>query len=253
MVKPNQTSSQNPVICIGSSYTLPGGTVVTAAGTYMDTIASSNGCDSVITTTLSVNSVLTSTQNPIICVGNSYTLPGGASVNTTGTYSDTLTSVNGCDSIITTNLTVNQNSSSNQSISICNGAAYQLPDGSFVATSGTYVDTIISSNGCDSIISIQVNVNPSPTAVANSSITINQGDSTLITATGGGVYQWYPSTGLSSSSDSVVWAKPFNTTQYCVVVTNSFGCKDTSCVTITVIEPPCPTETTLQVPQCIFS
>ena len=44
----------------GQTYTLPGGNTVTTAGTYTDTLQNTAGCDSVITTELSVISALTS-------------------------------------------------------------------------------------------------------------------------------------------------------------------------------------------------
>ena len=51
----------------GSSYTLPGGTVVTSPGSYPVSFQTFHGCDSVITTNLSVNPVFTVTNNVSIC------------------------------------------------------------------------------------------------------------------------------------------------------------------------------------------
>lgn len=50
------SSSQNAGICEGDSYLLPGGMMVNTAGVYVDTLATLAGCDSIITTTLSVQS-----------------------------------------------------------------------------------------------------------------------------------------------------------------------------------------------------
>jgi len=153
------TSIQNQTICIGSSFTLPDGTIVTAAGTYVDTLITSSGCDSVITTTLTLNSIITSTQNPFICTGSTYTLPDGTTVTTAGTYVDTLISYSGCDSVITTTLTINPIITSNQNPVICTGSTFVLPGGTIVTTAGTYVDTLISSIGCDSVITTTLTIN----------------------------------------------------------------------------------------------
>ena len=113
-------------------YTLPNGTSVSAAGTYTSTLTTVSGCDSVITTNLSVNNVFTSTVNAQICNGSSYTLPNGTTVSAAGTYTSTLTTVSGCDSVITTNLSVNNVFASTVNAQICNGASYTLPNGTTV-------------------------------------------------------------------------------------------------------------------------
>jgi len=241
------TSSQNPSICSGDSFTLPDGTFTTIAGTYIDTIPSVGGCDSIITTTISSIAPSTSSVNPILCIGNSYTLPSGNSVTTAGTYYDTLIAKNGCDSIITTTLVYNPNSTSAASPVICAGQSYTLPSGNSITTAGTYYDTIIAKNGCNSIVTTTLTVNTSPVVTISSDITITEGDNTTLNATGGGTYNWYPTNGLNDSTSASVIAKPLQTTTYCVEVTNSNGCKDTACVTVTV-EIKCAIEANLGIP-----
>jgi hypothetical protein len=51
--------NQNASICQGQSYTLPSGNAVSVAGTYTSALRSAAGCDSVITTQLSVSPLLT--------------------------------------------------------------------------------------------------------------------------------------------------------------------------------------------------
>ncbi|MBL0033692.1 MAG: hypothetical protein IPP27_16530 [Bacteroidetes bacterium] len=55
------------------------------------------------------------------------------------------------------------NSTSSQNISICQGESYQLPDGSFENTDGTYSSTIPSTSGCDSTIITNLTVLPNLT------------------------------------------------------------------------------------------
>lgn len=96
---PNGFSSnlQNPVI--------PSITPLNS-GWYFVTVTDTNGCSSPDSTFVNVFLSSYNTINPYICQGQSYTLPGGTVVNQTGTYIDTIPAHNGCDSIITINLTV---------------------------------------------------------------------------------------------------------------------------------------------------
>jgi len=77
---------------------------------------------------------VTINQNPTICSGNNYILPGGNSVSAAGTYIDTISSGLGCDSIIITNLTVINSFNTNVNFSFCNGSTYTLPGGNIVST-----------------------------------------------------------------------------------------------------------------------
>ena len=71
-----------------------------------------------ITTTLTVIPNSTSSASVSICQGSSHTLPDGSSQNTTGVYVSHIANAAGCDSTITTTLTVIPNSSSSASVSI---------------------------------------------------------------------------------------------------------------------------------------
>ena len=237
-------TNQAATICKGSGYTLPNGTAVNTPGTYSNTLTTTNGCDSIITTTLIVDTIRAS-QAVTICKGNGYTLPNGTTVNTPGTYSNTLTTANGCDSIIITTLIVDT-IRTNQAVTICKGSAFTLPDATTVNTSGVYASTLATANGCDSIITTNLIVNTIPTAGVSPDATLLPGLSTTLIAAGGGVYNWWPSSGLNTVNGNTVIAKPAATTLYCVSVTTN-GCSDTICVKVT-LENPCPTTENLAVP-----
>ncbi|MDB5285024.1 MAG: domain containing protein [Bacteroidota bacterium] len=126
-VNPTYTNTVNASICQGGSYTRPNGTIATTNGTYIDTLLTGRGCDSIITTNLVVNPNYTFTLNPTICPTDAYILPDGSVVYTSGTYVTHLQSVNGCDSMFTTNLTVVPSTlvASNDT-SICIGSSVPL-------------------------------------------------------------------------------------------------------------------------------
>lgn len=145
----NATTFNNPQsICIGGSYVLNGHTY-TEAGTYNDTISSA-GCDSVIITVLTTTNAINTNNPQSICSGSSYFI-NGHSYSSAGTYTDTLTASAGCDSIITTVLTLSNTVNFNNPQSICNGYSYSI-NGHSYSNAGTYTDTLTAAAGCDSIV-----------------------------------------------------------------------------------------------------
>ena len=114
-------------------------------GTFIDTLinAGINGCDSVVTTNLTIKPWATSSQTLSLCFGQSVTV-GSKVHNTTGTFIDTLINagINGCDSVVTTNLTIKPWATSSQTLSLCYGQSITV--GSIVHnTTGTFIDTLI--------------------------------------------------------------------------------------------------------------
>lgn len=102
---PAITNNQNLTICNGQSITI-GTNTYNLAGIYQDTLTSINGCDSIVTTNLSVTNGFEITQNVNICYGETYSI-GNSTYSTPGNYIDTLQMVTGiCDSIVYTNLNV---------------------------------------------------------------------------------------------------------------------------------------------------
>ena len=116
-----------------------------------------------------------STQNIDLCNGGTVTV-GNNTYGSTGLYTDVLTAVNGCDSIIITDLTVGTISASTTNVSICSGSYYSVGSSIYTQT-GQYTDTL--SNGiCDSIINTNLTVHPVLSNQQNYSIC--SGDSILI-------------------------------------------------------------------------
>ena len=76
-------------------------------------------------------------------------------------------------------------------------------------------------------------VNPA-TAEAGPNVSICAGGSTNLNATGGTIYTWSPSSGLSNAGIANPVASPIVTTTYHVTVTNSIGCTASDSVIVTV-------------------
>lgn len=143
-----------------SSYTwAQNGMTYTASGAYTDTIPNMFGCDSVITLNLTINQPVTNTVTETECT--SYTwAENGMTYTVSGTYTETLTgaAANGCDSIITLDLTIIQPTTSTVSVTECSSYTW-AQNGMTYTTSGMYTDTIPNAAGCDSVITLNLTIN----------------------------------------------------------------------------------------------
>ncbi len=74
-------------------------------GTWTCTITDANNCDATVVFNINQPAAITGAQTLSICAGQTV-IVGTSVYNTTGIYTNTLTAANGCDSIVTTNLTV---------------------------------------------------------------------------------------------------------------------------------------------------
>ena len=157
-VNPVYHDTINVAICEGSVYT-ENGFNVNEAGTYTQTLQTINGCDSIITLNLTVNSALTSIIDAEICEGTTYS-ENGFEHSEAGTYTQTLQTSNGCDSIVTLNLSMKPNSTTTFTATVCEGTVY-TENGFNASETGIYTRTMESANGCDSTITLDLTVNPS--------------------------------------------------------------------------------------------
>jgi len=159
MVTISEPSSQNIAIaiCEGESYTV-GGNAYTTAGNYTINLNNTAGCDSTIILTLTVLNNSESTINVTLCNGDIYSL-NGTNYSTSGQFMQTLQAMNGCDSVITLNLTLLESYNVINPQAICVGESFNF-HGSNYSTSGTYSATFVSENGCDSTVAIELSVNP---------------------------------------------------------------------------------------------
>ena len=147
----------NAQICDGFFYRF-GGEQRTETGQYEATFISSTGCDSVVTLNLEVVSELTETVNAQICEGSSYDF-NGDTYSSSGSFSATLTSSLGCDSIVTLELQVLNEVVNDINVELCFGQTYQFDD-EVLDSSGLYTKTYTTSQGCDSIVNVDLSVFP---------------------------------------------------------------------------------------------
>lgn len=101
-----------------------------------------------------------------VCSGSSYTFPDGSSqsnLTTQTIHVSNLTTINGCDSIVTTTVDILPTHSLMEIVWVCEGENYTFPDGSslLIGTPVIHTSNLQTVNGCDSIMETTVNVLPS--------------------------------------------------------------------------------------------
>ena len=134
---------------------LDGITYSTNNNSATHTLININGCDSIITLNLTVNSSSNDTLITSSC--DSY-LWNGISYSSSGNYTDTLVNIYGCDSISTLILSLNNSYADTLTITSCDSYNWNGQD---YFSSGFYTDSLSTSNGCDSILNLDLTINNS--------------------------------------------------------------------------------------------
>ncbi len=173
--------------CIGydTVLTIPSPTQTITYYARWESCCRLSACDSI---KINVQPIYTINLNPFICQGQSYQV-GSHFYTVSGVYIDSLATVNGCDSIITTNLTVTGIYKTIHPV-ICQGEAFQL-DTITYTIAGTYNQTFWSSMGCDSMITINLSVKPSPSINLGNDTNICKGTHIILNASyPNSTFQW---------------------------------------------------------------
>lgn len=161
--KPVATSVGTKYINEGDEFDF-NGKKLTATGTYVDSLKTINGCDSIVSISIVVLSNTTGTEEMRICANELPITWKGISViaEKDSIYRfDTLTTM-GTDSVVFLSLHVIPRSVITIPQTICEGSEYALGD-TIVKTSGEYVyKTKSLITGCDSITTLKLTVTPAP-------------------------------------------------------------------------------------------
>ena len=149
IVNPRFNQTNIHTICSGE-FIKVGTKTYTNSGVYLDTLQTINSCDSIIQTELTVNPVSNKMLQYTICQGESIQV-GSHQYTSSGTYTDSLTTAKGCDSIIYTQLLVNPKHQEQLNFFKCKGEFVQI-GANIYNKSGKYIDSLINRFGCDSLI-----------------------------------------------------------------------------------------------------
>ena len=156
----NSYATINPTAC--DTYTVPSGDeTYVSSGTYYDTVPNTLGCDSIITINLAIN--YSNTGTDVITACDSYTwIDGNTYTSSNNTATHTLENINGCDSVVTLNLTINYSNTGTDVITACD--SYTWIDGNtYTLSNNTATHTLENIHGCDSVVTLDLTINYSNT------------------------------------------------------------------------------------------
>ena len=159
----------------------------------------------------------------------SYTL-AGTTYTESGTYSDTLTAANGCDSIVSLNLTINHGTHNAETVSECD--SYTWHEGNY-ALSGNYTYSYTNANNCPSVDTLHLTITQTPVITVDGNLTINPGQTTTLTASGATTYVWKNNGATVSTSNPFTTPTLNSTTVYTIEGTTN-SCTGMTSVTVTV-------------------
>ncbi|HEX7903655.1 MAG TPA: gliding motility-associated C-terminal domain-containing protein [Chitinophagaceae bacterium] len=151
-----------------------------AAGSITDTVAATTGCDTIRTINVITSPLLTTTIDTAVCVNSFPATILGHLFTTPGTIIDTVSSVAGCDTIRTINVTTLPLLTITIDTAICVNSFPATILGHVFAAPGSIVDTVSSVTGCDTIRTINVTTLPLLTTTIDTAICVNGFPATIL-------------------------------------------------------------------------
>lgn len=176
-INPSYSNNESFNVCESASHTYPDGfsEIITSNTSHVSNLLTALGCDSTVTTTITMDPIYNTSENYDVCENDSYTYPDGFSevITANTTHVSNLVTAAGCDSIITTNIAMMLNYSSIENVNACENTNYTYPDGftELITANSSHVSNLITVAGCDSIITTNVTMDALLDAGTNGSIT----------------------------------------------------------------------------------
>ena len=196
----NTTGNENYTGCSGDGYAVVVNGVTYDESNPSGTESMSNifGCDSTISIDLTFNSPSTGSEVHVGCNGDGYAVTVNGIIyneaNPTGI--ETLSNINGCDSVVSIELTFNSSITGNENYTGCLGDGYSIDVNgtTYDEANPTGTETLTAVAGCDSIVSVNLIFNTVlPGTDAQSAC-----DS----------YTWIDGNTYNSSNNSATWVLP---------------------------------------------
>ena len=257
----SNASVSNPVVNLPNNTNQP----ITQIYTVSTTLANNPGvCPTTDQVLVTINPSFITNLTDTICDGSTYFFNGNP-INSSGNYVDSLTSVSGCDSVITLDIVISNNPIvTSPDLQICQGdSALLIPSGAStylwtptvnpVDNLGQmWVDPIITSTyvvqgtnleGCFALDTVNVIVNPIPlTQLVADDNSICPNTVVQFNASGASIYQWsgIDLTGFTGASQSIT---AMSSGIYSITGTSAFGCVSSDSLFVTVYQEPTLTAT----------
>lgn len=219
-------------ICFGETYDYQGDMLT--GGTYDYTYTAANGCDSLVNITIEEVDMITGSDiNLSFCEGGSVD-HNGTTYTTTTSFTETLTAVNGCDSMQTVNIEMLLPSQASLDINTCFGETITY-QGQTLSGGQQQTFHYTAANGCDSTLTVQVIENTEiGLELDGSTICANGNDGTISATTTGS------NTGLEYAIDGNTFTANSNfdnltVGQYTITVQDNQGCEEQATVNINAL------------------
>lgn len=126
------------------------------AGIFTQTFSNSLGCDSIQTISINILETINTTEERIICEGEEL-IVFDRIVQSAQTLERTFTGSNGCDSIHTVSIVMNQSVFTEAFLDLCSAECLELY-GADICTNQKIENSFVGSNGCDSIHTTYLNI-----------------------------------------------------------------------------------------------
>lgn len=286
-IQPQFAQTSNQTSCSGQ-YTF-NGQQLTQSGTYLDTLTSIHGCDSIVTLNLTIGNTPAANagQNITVCSGEtgnlglaaqaglsySWSPVTGLSASNVANPTLTLSNVNtGWPIVQTYTLTVTDNASAlgctttdqvdvtvlpsyqiQVADTLCNGGPFVL-NGQTYTQSGIYIDSSQTTTGCDSLITINISISQEPVFALNDTLICFGGQASLVPQSNFSnvSYAWLAQNTTIPTVSPALNVSPQQTISYVVTAVDNFLCTHTENLTITVAPLPVMTLAANQTTLCAY-
>lgn len=239
--------SLNQTVCNDQFPYVWNGLTFNGPGTQSVTLTNAAGCDSIVTLDLAVNPNNIGTDVQTAC--GSFTWINGVtytSSTNTPLYTIVGGNINGCDSTVNLNLTINQPSSNTINVNSC--GPYLAGNGQLYAQSTTFTYTIPNAVGCDSNVTVNLTVIAVPSAAFSSTPELLEygiSEIQMIDQSTGQIDTW--SWTISSENGNIqssnlqnpLFSLPNNLSgniTFQLTVSNNEGCTDNATSVLTILE-----------------
>ena len=264
-VNPTKATALTDQICLGNDYNANGFVIASSelatAGVYTfnDTLSTENGCDSIVTLTLTVGDIIDNPVEDVACDSYEWTAGDGETYTYTesGTYSsEPYANAAGCTTVDVLTLTINHNAGTRYTETVCDGYMW---NGTQYTESGDYTYDYVDGNGCASTDTLHLTVNNSTVNTIEETVcdsyTWEDGDGKTYTASGVYPYNYTTSDGCAGTDylvltvntsthststvtacDSYRWNEVAYTASgvYTYDYTNAAGCASTDTLVLTI-------------------
>ena len=264
-VNETKETSLTDQVCLGNGYTGNNFNIAAAdlptAGeyTFIDSLNTVNGCDSIVILTLTVGDVINNPVEAVACDSYAWNAGDGETYNFTasGTYtSEAYANAEGCTTMDVLTLTINQNAGTEYNEIVCDGYMW---NGTQYTESGDYTYDYTDGNGCASTDVLHLTVNASTINTVEKAVCDEykweEGDGETYTASGVYTYNYTTSDGCNGTTylvltvnnstnsnesvaacDSYTWNGETYTESgvYTFNTTNAAGCDSTATLNLTI-------------------